>query len=93
MGQLSCAGLLLNTLTLPVLKANRDGTAQPLREEPFSARNSREKQGNGHRCVATASNMRKLPQKHRSRLQQTATAAVGIFNVENRAINNSHREL
>ena len=53
----SDARLRRNSLTLPVLKANRVRTARPLREEPFSARNWRGKNKAGDTGVASTSSV------------------------------------
>lgn len=83
----SYARLQLNSLTLPVLKANRARTAQPLREEPFSAR-TRGKNKAMDTGVATTSNTHKLPQNSAQGFEQTAATATRIFCAENTYINN-----
>lgn len=81
---LSHARLELNSLTLPVLKANRDRTAWPLTEREskgnlFLPETQGKKEGHGHRCGVAFKHSQNKPPDSAYGFQKLAAKAAGIF--------------
>lgn len=81
---LSHARLELNSLTLLVLKANRDRTARPLTESEskgnfFLPETRGKKEGHGHRCGVAFKHSQNKPLDSAYGFQKLAAKAAGIF--------------
>lgn len=81
---LSHARLELNSLTLLVLKANRDRTARPLTESEskgnfFLPETRGKKEGHGHRCGVAFKHSQNKPPDSAYGFQKLAAKAAGIF--------------
>lgn len=82
---LSHARLELNSLTLLVLKANRDRTARPLTESESKGNfflpetRGKKKEGHGHRCGVAFKHSQNKPPDSAYGFQKLAAKAAGIF--------------